>query len=286
MNHKTSKFAKMLVLSGLALIAFAVNSIICRLALGKSLIDPASFSTIRIFSGALVLLPFAFRPSPLQLRVARTWRSAVALFAYMTLFSFAYLSIGAGTGALILFGATQILMFLVAFRTGERCSPLSWTGFVVAIFGLIYLALPNMTSPGAFGALLMAGAGIAWGIYTLSGRSAIDPVRHTARNFLYAFPMALVVSLIFAPHVKISGQGVALAVTSGAITSGIGYVIWYAALCHLTVTRAATIQLLVPALAASGGIVLLDEPVTFRFVLAAAMILCGVYIAIHPQAKG
>jgi len=266
------------------MIAFAANSLLCRMALGGGLIDPTSFTAIRICSGALILvLLLSFRrgvgeKNPLD------WRATAALFGYMIFFSFAYLSLAAGTGALILFGSVQLTMFLSALRSGERFPALSWIGLGLAFAGLVYLVSPGVTAPNFTGAALMCAAGICWGIYSLLGRHVSDPLQSTARNFLYSVPLVLGISLVFLSNLDITVRGAALAVASGALASGLGYAIWYTALAGLTATRAATIQLSVPAIAAFGGVLLLSETVTLRLVLASLATLCGVAIVLAQRA--
>lgn len=266
------------------MLAFAANSLLCRLALGHRLIDAATFTTVRVISGAATLsLIVLLRRRPHDYR-AVNWRSAAMLFTYMTFFSFAYLSLSAGTGALVLFGAVQLTMFIVALREGEHFSLLSWTGLLAAILGLIYLVSPGLTAPDPVGAVLMAVAGIAWGFYSLLGRGAADPLEATARNFVYSVPFVLIVSLLFLHDLSSSLKGLALAVASGAIASGCGYVIWYAALAGLTGTRAATVQLTVPVIAAFGGVVLLSEQITLRLLIASVATLGGVAIVVAQRA--
>lgn len=267
-----------------AMLAFAANSLLCRLALGRGLIDAATFTTVRMISGAVMLcLIVLFHRRPRD-RSSVNWISAVMLFTYMVFFSFAYLSLSAGTGALVLFGAVQLTMFIVALREGEHFSSLSWLGLASAILGLIYLVSPGLTAPDPLGATLMAIAGIAWGFYSLLGRGAMDPLEATARNFTYSVPFAIIVSLLFLSHFRSSPDGVVLAVASGAITSGCGYAIWYAALAGLTGTRAATVQLSVPVIAAFGGVILLSEDVTLRLLIASAATLGGVAIVLTQRA--
>ena len=202
------------------------------------------------------------------------------LFLYAVPFSLAYVSLGAGTGALILFGAVQSTMLAVALATGERPHPLQWTGLILALAGLVYLVLPGLTAPPPAGAALMALAGMSWGIYSLRGRRASNPLAETAGNFLRSVPMAAAVSLVVAAHARWDLEGAILAILSGVVASGLGYVAWYAALGHLSATRAATVQLAVPVIAAAGGVLLLAEPVTARLVLAAVLILGGVALAL------
>ncbi|HEX5133154.1 MAG TPA: DMT family transporter [Candidatus Krumholzibacteria bacterium] len=265
-----------------ALAAFASNSILCRLALGPGMIDPATFTTLRVAAGALTLA--------LMVRVTRRggtaahagggWRSGAFLFAYAATFSFAYVTLSAGTGALLLFGCVQATMIAGAIRAGERPGPLQWAGLVIALGGLVLLTAPGLSAPSPVGSLLMGAAGVAWGVYTLRGRGGGDPLRSTARNFARAVPFAIVLSLIALAQRAITPRGALLAVASGAIASGVGYVIWYAALRGLSTTRAATVQLSVPVLAALGGILFLSETVTARLALSALLILGGVGLAL------
>ncbi len=267
----------------LAMLAFAANSLLCRLALGQGLIDAASFTTIRVISGAATLTLIVLPRWQARGRSSTDWRSAAMLFTYMVCFSFAYLSLSAGTGALILFGVVQLTMFIWALRGGEEFPLWSWTGLTLAILGLVYLVSPGVTAPDPLGAVLMATAGVAWGIYSLLGRGAADPLEATTNNFIAAVPLVLIVGLVSMGHAHSSSQGLALAAASGAIASGLGYVIWYAALRHLTATRAATVQLSVPVIAAFGGVIVLAEELTVRLVLAAVATLGGVAIVLGQR---
>lgn len=279
-----SSSLRTLLLTTLAMLAFAGNSLLCRLALGQQLIDAASFATVRTIAGAatlgLIMLP-RWRASGFS---RPDWRAVVALFVYMVFFSFAYISLSAGTGALILFGAVQLIMFFVALRGGERFSLLSWFGLAVAASGLVYLVSPGLTAPDPVGAMLMTVAGIAWGLYSLSGRNAAIPLEATANNFVFALPLVFLVSLFFVDQLNSSTEGLVLAVASGAITSGLGYVIWYAALRTLPATRAATVQLSVPAIAALGGVLFLAEPVSLRLAIASAATLGGIWLVLRQRA--
>ena len=260
--------------------AFAANSLLCRLALGDGLIDAASFTTVRMVSGAVVLLLIVL-PRRRSLRLATVqWQSSAVLFIYMVFFSFAYLSLSAGTGALLLFGSVQLTMFVVALRGGERLPPLSWVGLSLAVFGLFYLLLPGIAAPDPMGAVLMTVAGIAWGAYSLLGKRAVDPLEATAGSFVLAVPLTLIVSLVFWNNFYATWNGVSLAIASGAIASGVGYVIWYAALRGLAATSAATVQLSVPVVAAVGGVALLSEQITLRLLLSSAAILGGIIIVL------
>lgn len=272
------------LLTLVAMLAFAGNSLLCRLALGQGLIDAASFTTVRMISGAVMLTFIALSRSQGRALASADWRSVAMLFAYMGCFSFAYLSLSAGTGALILFGAVQITMIFAALRKGEKFSLPSWTGLLLAILGLVWLVLPGVTAPDPSGAVLMTIAGISWGIYSLLGRGSLNPFETTTGNFVYSVPLALLLSLVFIGDFQSSAGGLALAVVSGAVTSGVGYVAWYAALRGLTATRAATVQLTVPAIAAFGGVVLLSEQITLRLLLASAATLGGVWIVLAQRA--
>jgi drug/metabolite transporter (DMT)-like permease len=266
-----------------ALVCFAANSLLCRAALGAGSIDAASFTAIRIASGAGVLLILA-RRQPVSR--AGNFRSAAALFAYAAAFSFAYLRLSTATGALILFAAVQATMIGSGVARGERPRVIEWLGFVMASAGLVALVLPGLAAPDPIGAGLMAVAGASWGIYSLRGRGAKHPLAITADNFLRALPMALALLVaipIAGGHVSV--RGVALASTSGALASGIGYSLWYAVLPHLAATRAAIVQLSVPVLAAAAGSVLLDEQITLRLVVATIAILGGIALALVAKQR-
>jgi drug/metabolite transporter (DMT)-like permease len=272
----------------LALIGFAANSLLCRAALenGAWRIDAASFTSLRLLSGALVLA--------LLLRVrgggARrgSWGSALALFAYAAGFSLAYVRIPAGVGALLLFGCVQATMLGVGLFRGERPRPLEWLGLAMALGGLLVLRLPGATAPDPLGATLMAGAGVAWGVYSLRGRGNADPLAATADNFLRSVPMTVALSvlgLLTLEAPRATPMGVGLAVASGALASGVGYSLWYAALPHLTAMRAAVVQLAVPVVAAAGGVLLLGETLTVRLVGAGSALLCGVLLALTARQR-
>jgi len=268
-------------LTSLALLAFAGNSLLCRLALSRGVIDPASFTTIRLASGALVLaLLLRWRAAP----PARAfWRSAALLALYAVPFAFAYVTLTTGTGALLLFGAVQVTMLGDTLRRGDRHAPSQWLGAGLALGGLVYLLLPGLTAPPLVGALLMLLAGVAWGLYTLRGRHAADPLGDTAANFLRAVPFALLASGLTVSRFHLEAPGLILAVASGAIASGLGYVIWYAALQSLTSLTASSVQLSVPVLAALGGVVFLGERVTLRLMVAAALVLGGIGLAMKRR---
>ncbi|MEO5596626.1 MAG: DMT family transporter [Lysobacteraceae bacterium] len=277
---------RVLILATLAMVAFAGNSLLCRAALKHSAIDAASFTSIRIVSGALVLwLIQRLRRMPpgLPRKRAGNWLSALALFAYAACFSFAYNGLSAATGALLLFGAVQATMIGVGLHQGERLRLQQVIGLAIALSGLAALLLPGTTAPPAMAGTLMLGAGCAWGIYSLRGKGRTDPLAETTGNFLRAAPMALLLSALALPWAAVEQRGVWLAVVSGALTSGVGYAIWYAALRGLNATRAATIQLSVPVIAAAGGALLLDEPVSVRVVIASATILGGIALVIAKR---
>jgi len=271
------------VLTLVALTAFAANSILCRAALGGGAIDAASFSTVRLLSGAVTLALLV------QLggrRLAGSWWSAGYLFLYAVPFSFAYQSLATGTGALILFGAVQATMLIAAVLAGERPGVLQWVGLATALGGLVYLVLPGVSAPEPIGSALMAVAGVGWGVYSLRGRGASDPLAETAGNFVRTLPMVAVVSAAALSDVHITAPGAVLAVSSGAVASGVGYAIWYAALGGLTATIAATVQLSVPVLAAIGGVLFMAEAITARLLLASLLILGGVALALLGRARG
>jgi drug/metabolite transporter (DMT)-like permease len=268
-------------LTVLALIAFAANSVLCRLALGELAIDPASYTAVRLITGAITLwLITAFRRNGSLGKSGGNWISAAMLFLYAVTFSFAYVSLSAGTGALILFAAVQITMIAVGLSTGERPEILEWLGLFIAISGLIYLVSPGITAPSILGSVLMASAGIAWGIYSLRGRGASDPVGVTTDNFLRTVPLAVGLILLWLSTLTITPMGFLWAAVSGSITSGVGYVLWYAALPRLTATRAATVQLAPAPLAALGGVVVLSEAISLRLVISTVVILGGIGLAI------
>lgn len=263
-----------------ALAAFAGNSVLCRLALGRQAIDAASFSTIRLLSGAAALLLIMWAADRRGQPVERSWTSAVLLFLYAVPFSLAYLTLTAGTGALILFGSVQLTMIAAALGLGERPRPAQWVGLALALAGLVYLVSPGLTAPPPTGAALMALAGISWGIYSIRGRRAADPLAQTASNFVRAVPFAIAVSTIALAHANVHAAGILFAIASGALTSGVGYVLWYSALKGLTAARAAVVQLLVPVLAALGGVIFIGETVSSRLVVSASVVLGGIALAL------
>lgn len=273
------KPTRLFILTLAAMIAFASNSLLCRAALKQTSIDAATFTFVRIFSGAVALgLIMTLRNA--SLKNAGTWPSALALYIYAAAFSFAYNALSAGTGALLLFGAVQATMILWGFRKGESLHARQLIGLAVAFAGLVVLVFPGLSAPPFRGSALMLCAGMAWGIYSLRGKGEKNPARATAGNFLRAVPFAAVVSFAMVSRMHLDSLGIGYAILSGAITSGLGYVIWYAALPALKATSAATVQLSVPILTAIGGILLLGEPLTVRFLLAAVAVLGGIALVV------
>ena len=277
-------------LTSLAMLAFAGNSLLCRLALKQTHIDAISFTSVRLVSAAIMLwlvLRINHRPN----KIGGNWRSALALFAYAAGFSLAYINLSAATGSLLLFGAVQASMISYGLWRGEQFRPVQLLGFILALIGLIGLVLPGLAAPPLLSSLLMLGAGVAWGIYSLRGKSAgntsnpseRDPTLITAGNFLRTVPMTLALSLFTLNTANFDPAGLGYAILSGAITSGIGYVIWYKALPMLKATSAATVQLSVPVIAALGGILFLGELLTLRIVLASLAILLGIALVIRHK---
>ena len=273
------------IYAGLALVCFAANSVFCRLALGGAEIDAGSFSAIRLAAGAAaVRLMLGFRADG-RAQPSGSWISAGLLFLYAAAFSLAYLDLSAGTGALILFGSVQATMILAALWVGDRPDVRESAGVLLALGGLGYLASPGLAAPPLSRAFLMAIAGSAWGVYSLRGRGVADPLSDTAGNFARTLPLAAGLGCLALRDSGVSAEGVLLAVVSGALTSGVGYVLWYAALRGLSATRAAVIQLCVPVLAAAAGVAFLSEEISVRLVLAAALILGGVGVALRGREK-
>jgi drug/metabolite transporter (DMT)-like permease len=273
-------------LTTLALIAFAGNSVLCRLALKDGSIDAASFSTVRLVSGALALLLILHltnrgtRPASYG-----SWMSAAMLFLYAVCFSFAYISLDTGIGALILFGMVQATMVAGALWAGDRPSVAEWVGWLLAVSGFVYLVSPGLSAPSPLGSALMAIAGIGWGIYSLRGRNEPFALAGTTYNFVRSVPLVIVVSALSLQQIHLSANGIILAVLSGAVTSGVGYAIWYTALRSISTMRAAMVQLSVPVLAAAGGVFFMAESVSFRLIASSSLILGGIFLAIFGKAK-
>lgn len=269
-----------------ALVCFAFNSILCRLALKTNEIDAPSFTAIRLVSGAITLFViFTFFSKKEAINKQGNWLSAVCLFAYAICFSFAYLGLTTATGALILFGSVQLTMIIFALCKGERPRVLEWLGLIFAFGGLVYLVLPGLESPPIIQAFLMILAGISWGFYTLRGKGSTNPLGDTAGNFLRSLPMVLLISLPFISQSKLSSKGIIFAVLSGAIASGIGYAVWYSALKFHTATRAAILQLSVPVIAAIGGVIFLSETISFQLITASCLILGGIGLTVFGRQK-
>jgi len=268
-------------LTGVAMLAFAGNSILCRLALRDGAIDPASFTSVRLVSGAVTLMVILWitrrGDTP---RAHGSWLSACVLFFYAICFSYAYITLSAGAGALILFGFVQGTMIAIGIWSGDRPTTPEWLGWSLAFAGLVWLVLPGVEAPPWSGASLMAVAGIAWGVYSIRGRTESDALASTASNFMLTIPMVAVLTVVTFTGADISTHGITLAIVSGAITSGIGYVIWYAALEYLSAIQAALVQLSVPAIATAGGVLLLLEPLSLRLLIASALVLGGISIAL------
>jgi drug/metabolite transporter (DMT)-like permease len=276
---------RVIALTTLALIAFAGNSVLCRLALADGSIDAASFSTVRLVSGAIALLVILYAAD----RGSRSgsygsWTSAAMLFLYAACFSFAYISLDTGIGALILFGMVQATMVAGALWAGDRPAAAEWIGWLLAVLGFVYLVSPGLTAPSPVGTVLMGTAGIAWGIYSLRGREEPSALAATTYNFVRSVPLVLIVSAASLKGLHLSAIGISLAIVSGAITSGVGYAIWYTALRSISSMQAAMVQLSVPVLAAAGGILLLSETVSLRLIVSGILILGGICFAMFVKA--
>jgi drug/metabolite transporter (DMT)-like permease len=269
--------------AALAMIAFAANSVLCRIALRGATVDPATFSVVRLISGAVMLL-IIYAQKNRSIALDRSFASAGLLVLYAVPFSFAYVSLSTGTGALILFGFVQITMVLLALRSRERVHWTQWIGLIVALVGLVYLLSPTIATPSMKSAVLMSTAGIAWGVYSWRGRGASNPLRATTSNFIWAVPLVVVISLAASTGIHVDPKGIALAVASGALASGLGYVIWYAAVPGLSGVEAAVAQLSVPVLAAGGGVLFLSEVVSLRLALSTILVLGGIALSLlGPQ---
>lgn len=284
----TMRPARLVALCALALIGFAANSILTRMALRPRLVDAATFTAVRLASGAAVLLVVSRLRTAAQVPSTGSWSSALLLVAYAVPFTWAYLRLDAGVGALVVFGSVQATMIGAGVVGGERPRPLEWLGVAVAVGGLAILTLPGASRPDLLGMVLMIVAGAAWGLYSLRGRAVRDPLGATAGNFLRATPLLLPVLAVAAwaggpATFHAEPRGVALALASGGLASGLGYAIWYAAVPHLTALRAALLQLIVPILAAAAAVVLLGERLTPRLVVAGACVLGGIVVALRSR---
>lgn len=272
---------KPFIYTSLALLAFAANSVFCRMALGEQSIDAAGFTIIRLLSGAIVLaIILLLRRTPESTRSKGSWSASLMLFIYALTFSFAYISLDTGTGALILFGSVQITMISVSVYRGTHLHSSEWIGVTVAFFGFVYLVLPGIGTPSGTGFTLMALSGIAWGLYTLKGKGSHSPLSDTSYNFIRTLPLLLILFVMAYPMLTLSPEGLLLAILSGAIASGIGYSIWYLALPLLTSIQAAVVQLSVPIIAAFGGVIFVNEPITERLAISTGLILGGILLVV------
>jgi drug/metabolite transporter (DMT)-like permease len=273
------------VLTAMAMTAFAANSVLCRMALGARVIDASGFTAIRLLSGGVTLGILTLSLRNYRGLASGSWLSGFLLFLYAAMFSCAYLSLSAGTGSLILFGSVQMTMIISGLRSGERPHVLQWAGLLFALGGLAYLVSPGIAAPSLIGSFLMGGAGVAWGFYSLRGRGVKDPISETAGNFIRAAPFGIVLSALMIRDAHGGSRGILLAILSGALASGIGYVIWYSAVRGLSSTRAATVQLSVPVLAAFAGVIFLAEVVTLRLVVSSVLILGGVALTVMAKER-
>jgi len=272
----------------LSLSAFAANSVLCRLALGTGQIDPASFTLVRIMSGALTLGLILWLKNPRFLSQPGrrgSWGGALSLFAYALTFSYAYVTLSTATGALILFGTVQITMLLAAIVNGHKILLLELLGVLFAFVGMTYLMLPSVSTPSLFGFLLMFLSGIAWGIYTLIGQRSDAPLKDTGFNFIRCIPLVFIVLVSTVSHLQIQMHGVLLAALSGAIASGLGYAVWYRVLPKLSHSVAAVSQLTVPLIAATGGLIWMAEGVTPRLLISSILVLGGIGVVIYAKNK-
>ena len=273
---------RLFLLTAATLVGFSSNSLLTRGTLGSGLLDPASFTMIRLVSGALTLLLLVrLRGRPAEGR--ESWLSALWLAAYAVAFTLAYVRIGAAVGALLLFGAVQVTMIGTGLFRGERPARIDWVGVVLAISGLVVLTMPGLSAPDAVGAGLMIAAGVCWGAYSLAGRLGADPLGRTARNFVRASLLAVPFVAASLDSIRVTAPGVVLAVASGSLASGVAYTLWYMTLPSLAAWRAAIVQLIVPVLTALAAAALLSEAITARLVGATALVACGVWLTVWPS---
>ena len=285
-KRNTKIIAKTVLYTFLALSAFAANSVICRLALKEKAIDPGLFTSIRLISGALVLVLLVFLSRSDRSSYSKgSWVSGFILFLYAAAFSYAYITLETGTGALIVFGAVQITMIAYSLVTGYKMSVYEWLGVVLSIAGFIYLMLPGAKAPSISGFVLMSISGISWGLYSIRGNNSKNPLNETAFNFLRATPFLMLLLFFVAKDINASTKGILLALLSGTITSGIGYTIWYMALKELTSIQASIVQLFVPVLAAIGGVIFVGELISYKLVIASLMILGGIFLLIIGKTR-
>ncbi|WP_415905357.1 DMT family transporter [Neptuniibacter sp. QD48_55] len=279
--NKDVQTLKVFIYTLIALIAFAGNSVLCRLALGDEAIDAASFTSIRLLSGIVILLAiFIFMNRGKANAAKGSWKGAFFLFAYAITFSYGYITLETGIGALVLFGSVQISIILINMLKGNKLHSMEWIGTIVAFAGFVYLIFPSLATPSAVGFGLMTMAGVAWGFYTLAGKDSNNPLGDTTYNFLRTLPFVLILVLLSFDDASLSTEGIWLAILSGGLASGIGYAIWYQALGSLSAIQAAVVQLLVPVIAAAGGVAFAGEEVTWRLVIASVVVLGGIMIVI------
>jgi len=276
--------ARLATLTAVTMGAFAANSVLCRLALSTTEIDPATFTLVRLASGAGALAAIAAIGQGPRMRRAGNWRAAIALFAYAAAFSFAYVRLTTGTGALLLFGAVQLTMIGYGIARGERLAPLGVAGAAIAAAGLVVLVAPGIAAPAPAAAALMLLAGAAWGAYSIRGRGSQHPVTDTAGNFLRALPLGVALAAVCWAGAGVDVAGAGYAVLSGALASGVGYAVWYAVLPHMPASSAAVVQLSVPVIAAAAGVLVLGEALTTRLVVASVVTLGGVWMALGGRA--
>lgn len=277
---------KTTLLTIFALLAFAGNSILCRYALKDEIIDASSFTAIRLASGTFFLIVLLLFKAKGQFDYkAGSWSSSLFLFIYSVAFSFAYINLDTGTGALILFAFVQVTMIVTNLLKGNKLLIIEWAGLFVAFSGLSFLLLPSATAPSLFGFIVMAISGIAWGFYSLAGKGSLNPILQTANNFLRTIPFVILLVLFCLDSAKVSNEGILLAIVSGAITSGLGYAVWYAALNGLTITQAAILQLTVPIIAAFGGVLFSNEVISRQLIISSSLVLGGVLIVTLANKK-
>ena len=281
---ENAAWVRTLCFTSVALMAFAANSVLCRLALGTHAMDAASFTVIRLLSAVLMLGGWLlWQRKSQRVLIQGRWSSAWWLFVYAACFSWAYVSLDTGTGALILFGSVQLTMMVWAMRSGQRLHVWAWLGVVLACLGLVYLVLPRVSTPSVLGFVLMVCSGVAWGLYSLHGKASRHPLHDTASNFLRTLPFVALLALATLWHAHASWAGVLWAVLSGALASGLGYALWYMALAGWTTMQASVLQLSVPLIAALGGVLFVGEAMSLRLLLASAMILGGVYLVLRAS---
>lgn len=284
-DYKESKhLIKIIACTIFSLLAFAGNSVLCRLALGENTIDASSFTAIRLLSGAIILIIAAtITRKANETSSNGSWMAAIMLFIYAVAFSYGYLSLDTGTGALILFGSVQITMIIVSVISGNRLHYIEWLGLFIAFSGFVYLIIPSLTTPSLTGFILMTVSGMAWGFYTLIGRTSKQPLHDTAYNFLRTLPFVLALLTFTILDSNMTKEGVLLGVLSGALASGVGYFVWYIALGGLTVSQAAVVQLFVPIIAALGGVIFTNELITLRLLESSVMVLGGILTVIFGR---